>query len=332
MSRKIAVIIFNLGGPDKLENVKPFLFNLFYDKAIINLPNPFRWFLANLISNLREDKAKKIYEKMGGKSPILENTQRQAEELEKLLNISRAEEYKVFISMRYWHPFAEETIKKIEEYNPEEVILLPLYPQFSTTTTQSSFDSFSKISDIKFKKICCYFDDKNFIKSHYNLLKESLINIKGDFRILFSAHGLPEKIIKEGDPYQWQIEQTVANIMELFSEKIDYKICYQSKVGKMKWLEPSTENEILEAAKEGKSIIIVPIAFVSDHSETLVELDLEYKELYSSISDKDYVRVDSLNIDKYYLEALKDQVFSLIDNKKKSRKCPDEFCKCLMEK
>lgn len=332
MSKKIAVVLLNLGGPDNLENVKPFLFNLFNDKAIINLPNPFRWLLAKLISNLRENKAKHIYSQIGGKSPILEISLKQSEELEKKLNISKNEQYKVFVSMRYWHPFAEEIMNKIEEYEAEEIVLLPLYPQFSTTTTQSSFDSFTKISKRNFKRICCYFDNKNFIQSHYGLLKESMKSIKGNFRILFSAHGLPEKIIDEGDPYQWQIEQTVSQIMNLFNEKIDYRICYQSKVGRMKWLEPSTESELLKAAEENIAVIVVPIAFVSDHSETLVELDLEYKTLYNSISNKDYIRVGALNLNDNYLNALAEQVFSAVANEKLSRKCPKEFCKCFMEK
>jgi ferrochelatase len=333
MAKKTAVILMNLGGPDKLSSVKEFLFNLFYDKAIITLPNPFRWILAKFISGKREKTAQEIYQRIGGSSPILAVTKRQAEILEEELN-KQKDNFKVFVSMRYWHPFASEVIKDLEEFAPDEIILLPLYPQYSTTTSKSSIDEFtqllkkSNLNKIKIKSICCYYQNPNFIKAHVDLIKKETLKIKDKFRILFSAHGLPEYIIKAGDPYQWQVEQTVNQILKELNQDLDYVVCYQSKVGSLKWITPSTEEELEKAAKEDISVVIVPIAFVSDHSETLVELDIEYKELFEKNSNKTYIRVAALNENKDFILSLVDQVLE----KTQVRKCPKEFCKCFKEK
>lgn len=330
MDKKTAIVLLNLGGPDKLSSVKGFLFNLFYDKAIIRLINPFRWILAKFISSKREETAKKIYQQIGGFSPILQTTKKQAELLEN--ELKKSGNYKVFVSMRYWHPFASEVIEELNNFSPDEIILLPLYPQYSTTTTKSSIDEFkellkkSKLKEKKLKSICCYYQNSNFIKSHVELIKEKIDGIDGCFRILFSAHGLPEYIIKQGDPYQWQVEQTVNNILKELDRDLDYTICYQSKVGRLKWITPSTEDELTRAAKENISVVIVPIAFVSDHSETLVELDIEYKELFEDMCNKSYIRVKALNEDKNFILSLVDQV-----NENNSRQCPKEFCKCFKE-
>ena len=329
MAKKTAIILFNLGGPDKLSSVKEFLFNLFYDPAIISLPNPFRWLLAKFISTKRESTAKAIYAHIGGGSPILATTKKQAKLLEESLNNKTV---KVFVSMRYWHPFANEVISEIEGFNPETILLLPLYPQYSTTTTKSSFDEFkkllkkSKLKDVEVKSVCCYYTDPNFIKAHVDLIKANIKNIDGKFRILFSAHGLPEYVIKAGDPYQWQIEQTVNLITKELNKDLDYVVCYQRKVGSLKWITPSTEDELMRAAKDDVNVVIVPIAFVSDHSETLVELDIEYKELFEKESHKAYIRVPALNENSDFILSLADQ----IDQQTKVR-CPKEFCKCYME-
>jgi len=207
MKKKIAVVLFNLGGPDQLSSVKPFLFNLFNDPAIIGAPSVIRYFLAKLISKRREKTAQEIYSFMGGKSPILEQTIYQAETLEKKL---KGEEnvYKVFISMRYWKPFVNETIKKVINWDPQEVILLPLYPQFSTTTSGSSLVSWRDAAlknkyQIPTKIICCYPTEENFILAHTKSIKNTLKKIKNNkdqkqnIKLLFSAHGLPEKIINK---------------------------------------------------------------------------------------------------------------------------------------
>jgi len=313
MKKKTAVILFNLGGPENLSSVKNFLFNLFYDPAIIRLPNPFRWLLAKFISKSREKLAKEIYTLIGGGSPILAITKKQANLLEEKLNSQRQGEFKVFVSMRYAAPRASEVIAKIEEFSPNKITCLPLYPQYSTTTTKSSFDEFiellkeSSLNKVELQLINNYHQDKAFIKAHVELIKETILKTKGKFRILFSAHGLPEYIIKNGDPYQKQIEETVKLIMKEL-DQLDYVICYQSKVGRLKWLEPSTEAEIIRAAEDDLSVIIVPIAFVSDHSETLVELDIEYKKLYQEKSKNAYLRVPALNENQNFIQCLFNQI------------------------
>ncbi|MCP5369867.1 MAG: ferrochelatase [Rickettsiaceae bacterium] len=334
-----AVILFNLGGPDNLQAVKPFLFNLFYDPNIITLPNPFRYILAKIISIFRNKKAQHIYSLMGGKSTILEETDRQARFLEKYLSDCGQKAIKVFILMRHWHPMSEQVIKSVEDYDPSQIILLPLYPQFSTTTTKSSIDDFnlklrsSKLYNVRTNIVCCYPDDQIFIEAHIKLLKDAIEGLD-NYRILFSAHGLPEKIIERGDPYQWQIEHSVKKIVKsLEIADLDYKITYQSRVGPVKWLLPNTEDEILATAEAKKNIIIVPISFVSEHSETLVELDIEYKDLVKEF-DVIYKRVKTLGIDELYIKSLgeivKNQFGSntSIASSDGIRKCPSNFSKC----
>lgn len=319
---KKAVILFNLGGPDNLDAVEPFLFNLFNDKNIITIPNPMRFLLAKLISSKRAPIAKEIYKQIGNKSPIVEETEKQAESLEKALNKnSDGEEWKTFISMRYWHPFSFETIEKVKEFNPDEIILLPLYPQFSTTTSKSSIDDWFKYSkklglNKPVKKICSYHVEENFIEAHAEKIKiyydKEIKN--GKTRILFSAHGLPEKIILKGDPYQKHVEETVEAVVKKLSiDNLDFVICYQSRVGRLKWIGPSTDDEIKKAGEEGVSIIIVPIAFVSEHSETLVELDIEYKHLAKESGVKNYVRVPTLGCDNKFIKTLENVVHNTED-------------------
>ena len=260
---KKAIILFNLGGPDKLENVKPFLFNLFNDPAIINLPTILRYPLAKLISNKREPVAKKIYQELGGSSPILKLTQDQSNALEKNLNKKDLNNtHKCFIAMRCWHPRAEEIIKDVKLYEPDEIILMPLYPQYSAATSGSSIEEWKNVCKknnytIKTSTICCYPTDKKFINAH---CKEILRKIKGltNFKLIFSAHGLPEKNIKKGDPYQWQVEQSVKRIVDVLDEKnLDWILSYQSRVGPLKWIGPSTEDIIVENSKiqDRKSVV-----------------------------------------------------------------------------
>jgi ferrochelatase len=336
---KIAVILFNLGGPDKLESVKPFLFNLFNDKAIITAPNPFRFLIAKLISSKREKTAQEIYSHLNGKSPILEETLAQKTALEKeLIKNDNKNSYKCFIAMRYWHPRAEDVIKEVKKYKADKIILLPLYPQFSTTTSNSSINEWqeeAKKQNLKTATItiCCYPKDDLFIKAHTDLIKKHLKKIKNkNYRILFSAHGLPQKIIENGDPYEWQIRETTHKIIkELNIKNLDYINCFQSKVGPLKWLEPSTETEIIRAGKDKKSLILVPIAFISEHSETLVELDIEYKELADANKVKEYIRIPTLSVNKYFISSLANLVKnSLKTNNEfyRERVCPANFCKC----
>ena len=332
---KKAVILFNLGGPDKLESVEPFLFNLFNDPAVISIPSIFRYPLAKFISKKRAPIAKNIYKEIGNKSPILELTQDQAKSLEN--NLSRKGDYKCFVAMRCWHPRASDVIKKVREYNPEEIILLPLYPQFSASTSGSSINEWKDLCKkenykVKTKTICCYPTESNFIASHVSLIKKTLQNIENNnFKLIFSAHGLPESKIKKGDPYQWHVEETVKEIMyKLKTENLDHVISYQSRVGPMKWIGPSTDSEIIKYSKEKKGIVIVPVAFVSEHSETLVELDIKYKKLAEKNSCIFYKRTPALGIEENFIKGLTKLVLQpeIRGNFVSSIMCPNKYVKC----
>ena len=309
---KTAIVLFNLGGPDSLEAVQPFLFNLFNDPAIIGLPNPFRRMLASLISRRRAPTAQAIYEELGGKSPLLENTESQAEALEKSLKPHG--QVKVFIAMRYWHPMAEETAQAVKAYQPDHVLLLPLYPQFSTTTTGSSLKDWHRAAravglNVPTQSICCYPTHPEFITAHTQLIRTYYEEAArfGTPRVLFSAHGLPEKIVRRGDPYQWQVEHTTEAVVQALNiPGLDYVNCYQSRVGPLKWIGPATPDEILRAGLEKKPIVLVPIAFVSEHSETLVELDIEYATLAHDHGGDNYYRVPTLSLAAHFIAALSD--------------------------
>lgn len=333
--KKTAVVLMNLGGPDSLDSVKEFLFNLFYDKAIITLPNPFRWVLARIISTIRNKKAQAIYRLVGGASPIMKETMAQKNLLEEEL---KGRNIEVFIVMRHFHPMSYEVARKIKKYNPEEIIMLPLYPQFSTTTTGSAVEDFKNALSIagvtsERKVIGCYFKDDSFIASHAHLILDAIDKTEGknNIKLLFSAHGLPKKVVENGDPYQWQIEETVKSIVKKLSVKdLDYKVSYQSKVGPLEWLAPNTEDEITIASKEGKAIIVVPIAFVSEHVETLVELDIEYAAIAKRYN-VEYLRVPTLSIDRKFIQCLASLVIEAQDNKKSipSSYCGNHFSKCI---
>ena len=332
---KKAVILFNLGGPDKLDSVEPFLFNLFKDPAIISVPSFFRYLLAKFISKKRTPTAKNIYREIGNKSPILELTKKQAESLEK--NLLEKGEYKCFIVMRCWHPRASDVIKKVKEYNPGEIILLPLYPQFSATTSGSSINEWNGLCkkenyNIKTKTICCYPTENNFIISHVSLIKKTLSTVESNnFKLIFSAHSLPESKIKKGDPYQHHVEKTVKEIiLKLKNENLNYVISYQSRVGPMKWIGPFTDTEIVKCSKEKKGIVIVPVAFVSEHSETLVELDIEYKKLADKNGCSFYKRVPALGVDENFIKGLTKLVLQpqTRGNFVSSTMCSNKFVKC----
>ena len=337
---KKAVILFNLGGPDKIENVEPFLFNLFNDPAILNLPTILRYPLAKLISNRRAPVAKKIYEELGGSSPILKLTKEQSEALETKLNQTGTDsEYKCFIVMRCWNPRANDVIKDVQSFNPEEIILMPLYPQYSAATSGSSIKEWKDICKknnyhVKTSTICCYPTDQNFINAHTKEIKKKIKDLK-NFKLIFSAHGLPEKNIKKGDPYQWQVEQSVKKIVEnLNIENLDWILSYQSRVGPLKWIGPSTEDIIVENSKLGKHIVLVPIAFVSEHSETLVELDIEYKEIADANGCKNYTRVPALGTNEDFIKAISELIikkneYKLSENLYPPKiQCPSNFKKC----
>ena len=337
---KKAIILFNLGGPDKLENVEPFLFNLFNDPAILDLPTFLRYPLAKLISNRRAPVAKKIYAELGGSSPILKLTKEQSDALEIKLNQTQEEdEYKCFIIMRCWNPRAKDVIKDVQLYGPDEVVLMPLYPQYSAATSGSSIKEWKDVCrknnyHVKTSTICCYPTDQNFINAHTKEIIKKIKDLK-NFKLIFSAHGLPEKNIKKGDPYQWQVEQSVKKIVEnLNDENLDWILSYQSRVGPLKWIGPSTETIIIENSKIGKHIVLVPIAFVSEHSETLVELDIEYKEIADANGCKNYTRVPALGINEDFIKAMSELIIKKNEYKINENlyppkiQCPSNFKKC----
>lgn len=322
--QKIAVVLFNLGGPDQLDAVKPFLFNLFFDPAIISVPQPFRWLIAKIISRQRAPVAREIYRQIGGRSPIVPQTQRQMDALSHVL--SDLGDVKCFMAMRYWHPFSEEAVDDVLAFEPDQIVLLPLYPQFSTTTTASSLNAWQKAWDARVgpghtfqkspetKEICCYPEVKGWIEAQADLIRQGLSALGqggeiSKIRLLFSAHGLPKKVIEAGDPYQAQVERTCAAVVkELDIAGLDWATCYQSRVGPLEWIGPATDEEITRAGADGKNLMIIPIAFVSEHSETLVELDIEYRELAEKAGVGDYYRVPAVGTHPAFIGALADLV------------------------
>ena len=243
--------------------------------------------------------------------------------------------------MRYWHPFSEQTAKDVKKYGPDQIVLLPLYPQYSITTTASSLSNWKRVaSAIGLNQptsiIGCYPTAPGFIRAHARLLREALVDAERDGIppcVLFSAHGLPKKVITSGDPYQWQAEETaLAVIREVSTQPLDWRVCYQSRVGPLEWIGPSTENEIVQAGMEGKSVVVVPIAFVSEHSETLVELDIEYRRLAKTSGVPFYRRVPALGVTPEFIRDLAGMALaagaggshSCIEN----RKCPTRLTRC----
>lgn len=333
-NERIAVVLFNLGGPDSPQAVYPFLYNLFNDRAIIDLPQPFRSPLAWWIARQRTPKAQKIYAHLGGKSPLLENTRNQASALEAVLRENYPQvEWQVFTSMRYWHPMVDQVAQEVQNFNPSQVILLPLYPQFSTSTTASSLKSWqdeckNRKFDAPTKAIGCYPTQKGFIEAVQDLLSKDLHQAISPIRVLFSAHGLPQKVVDQGDPYEIQVQKSVSEVMKAFPD-VDHSVCYQSKVGKLKWLEPSLDHEMNRASKDGVGVIVVPISFVSEHSETLVELDIDFANMAKELRLPFYARTPSVSCHQSFIQGLADsvihQVTSLQDS---SRICPANSQKC----
>ena len=337
---RTAVVLFNLGGPDKPASVQPFLNNLFLDPAIISVPQPFRWLLAKFISTRRAPIAEKIYAEIGGKSPLLDLTIEQANALEKA-----CEDFgnvKFFVCMRYWHPMSKEVVQQVKDFIPDQIVLLPLYPQFSTTTSGSSFDDWKRAAKFaglttKTIEVCCYPEIDGWIEAQADLVKKAIGKVTNgvSLRVLFSAHGLPKKVIEKGDPYQWQVEQTSqAVVNKLAIDNLDWVVCYQSQVGPLEWIGPSTDDEIDRAGKDSISIVVVPIAFVSEHSETLVELDIEYKELAEEKGVPEYIRVPAVGTHPSFISSLSALVRNAclkeigIFSSTGSRICPESCGKC----
>jgi protoporphyrin/coproporphyrin ferrochelatase len=336
-SRRVAIVLFNLGGPDSLKAVRPFLLNLFNDRAIIGLPQPFRFVLAQFVSRTREKLAKTNYALMGGRSPILPETQKQADALEvaiakRVSNVT----FKCFPAMRYWRPFVKDAAKAVEKWGATDAILLPLYPQYSSTTTASSLHEWRKASSLPSSTLCCFPAGTRFAEAHAEAILEAWR--KGGSppnpRILFSAHGLPQRVIDRGDPYQWQVEQSVAAVRKLLPAEWETRVCYQSRVGPLKWLSPSTEEEVHLAGRDKAGVVLSPIAFVSEHVETLVELDIEYAQLAQRLGVPYFLRAPALGAAPQFIDALADLAERALaapgklQSETGGRLCPAEFGLC----
>lgn len=336
---KTAVVLFNLGGPDRLDAVRPFLFNLFNDPAIIAAPTPLRFLLAHWISSRRAGTAQEIYRALGGGSPLLANTKAQADALQAALG----ERVRVFIAMRYWHPLSEEAARAVKEFGPDQIVLLPLYPQFSTTTTGSSRTAWARAAarvglQVPTKTVCCYPSEMGFVAALAALTRnayDEALN-SGKPRVLFTAHGLPKKVVARGDPYQWQVEQTaLAIVRALDIDDLDWTVCYQSRVGPLEWIGPYTESEIERAGRDRVPIVVVPIAFVSEHSETLVELDITYRDLAKSHGVPWFIRVPTVSANGEFIAGLADRVRTAMSwpagacqTATNGRLCPASWSRC----
>jgi ferrochelatase len=306
---RIAVVLMNLGGPDRLEAVQPFLFNLFSDPAILRLPAIFRQPLAHIISRRRAPVAREIYRRLGGGSPLTANTEAQARALEGVLGPP----YRCFVTMRYWHPTSEETAAAVALWGPDQIVCLPLYPQFSTTTTASSLAAWRAAAahrgiDCSLRFVCCYPRDPGFVESLAGLIRPFLDSATAHERpprLLLTAHGLPKRIVTSGDPYQNQVEATAAAVIETLNRpQLDWTTCYQSRVGPLEWIGPSTDSEIRRAGKDKVPVVVAPISFVSEHSETLVELDLDYRDLAAASGVPAYHRVPTVGTEAGFIRSL----------------------------
>jgi ferrochelatase len=319
--QRIAVILFNLGGPEGRETVRPFLFNFFRDKNIVTLPAPLRHMLAAFIAFRRSAReAGSSYKLLGWKSPLLENTKAQSDALENSLNASGQGVFKNFVCMRYWHPFADAVAREVRAWKPDRIVLLPLYPQYSTTTTRSSLQSWMSAAKKagltqSVSAVCCYPFNAGFVGASAERIRpvwqktaeEAQAQGLPAPRLLFSAHGLPKKTIAGGDPYQWQCEQSAKAIAAQLGIA-EWQICYQSKVGRLEWIGPSTIEALERAAAEKRPVVIYPHAFVSEHVETLVELDIEYKHMAAQTGVPLYARVETAGTDAAFIDGLRQMV------------------------
>jgi ferrochelatase len=341
---KTAVVLMNLGGPDSAASVEPFLFNLFYDPAIIALPNPLRWLVAKLIARRRGPVARAIYAKIGNESPLLRNTQAQAQALEAELG----QDCRVFVTMRYWAPRADEVAAAVKQWGAAEVILLPLYPQFSSTTSASSTKEWERAAaavglNAPTRTICCYPTEAGFIAALAENIAAALAAWPKNLsppRLLLSAHGLPKRTVARGDPYEAQITQTASQLRQILNRSAaDSIVCYQSRVGPLDWLGPATDAEIRRAGQEKRGLIVAPIAFVSEHSETLVELDIEYRHIAEASGVPHYVRVPAIGAAPRFIAGLASLVRQARDARDdrplpdggKSH-CPGSFAFCPLQK
>lgn len=323
---KIAVVLFQLGGPDSLDAIEPFLYNLFRDPDIINFPGAFiaRRPLAKFIASRRSRKVKSHYQEIGGKSPIGELTAAQATALER--ELVRLVPSRVFVAMRYWHPFTHEVIATLQKERFTRIVLIPLYPQFSKATTISSrkeWDRQCRISRFHYvptSSVCCYYNHPLYIEAIVDNITTAYAKFAGipprDIDLLFSAHGVPVSLINEGDPYQFQIQESVRLVMEQGRWNSPHHLCYQSKVGPAEWLKPSLDTRIHELAEAGrKHLLVVPIAFVTEHIETLHEINIETREEAHRLGIKQFEMMPALNDSTKFIACLVDLVMKQVEGR-----------------
>jgi protoporphyrin/coproporphyrin ferrochelatase len=315
--RRLAIVLFNLGAPDHPEAVRPFLRNLFNDPAILRVPPFVRAFLGRWIARSRLKPARENYARLDGRSPLLDLTRGQAVALAAALPEYVA---RCFIAMRYWHPMSDDVAKAVHAWRPDRVLLLALYPQYSSTTSGSSLVAWREAAAraglaAPVHAICCYPTNSGYVGAVTDMAK-TLYEAKRrelpasvPLRLLFSAHGLPKAIVQAGDPYQWQVGQTVAAVLSAWGETApDWAICYQSRATPQEWLRPSTDAEIERAARDRVAVMVVPIAFVSEHSETLVELDIDYRAMAERLGVPGYFRVPAPGTHPSFIAGLADMV------------------------
>ncbi|HEY4903347.1 MAG TPA: ferrochelatase [Candidatus Sulfotelmatobacter sp.] len=309
-TRRVGVVLFQLGGPDTLEAIEPFLYNLFCDPEIIDFPfaRIGRKPLAKFISRTRARKVQHHYATIGGGSPIRRNTEQQARALESEL-AQQGVDARCFVAMRYWHPFTREAIEQVERAECDSVVLLPLYPQYSSTTTGSSLNEWRLLFQDRLPSHCVrdFYRNTTYLDAVVEKVEEAL----GRFprretpEIIFSAHGVPVSVIESGDPYQRHIEETVQLLMQRGGWANHHRLCYQSKVGASKWLQPSLHRTLHDLAEKNvREICIVPIAFVSDHVETLGEIDHEAREEAARLGIGQFEMSGGLNDLPTFIRAL----------------------------
>lgn len=320
---RIGVLLLNLGGPDQIEDVRHFLFNLFSDPEIIRIPFP--WMqkpLAWLISTLRAEKSQENYKHIGGGSPLRRITEEQAVALEAKLQ-EKGQEAQVYVGMRYWHPFTEEAIAQIKRDQIEQLVILPLYPQFSISTSGSSFRLLERIwegdpilQQLEYTLIPSWYQRSGYLRAMAQLIAQELDHRPhpDQVHIFFSAHGVPVSYVEEaGDPYQQEIEDCTNRIMQTLNRPNEHTLAYQSRVGPVEWLKPYTEDAIPELAAKGvDELLVVPISFVSEHIETLQEIDMEYRELAENSGIHNFHRVPALNTHPVFIEDLADLVIEAL--------------------
>ena len=309
-TRRVGIVLFQLGGPDTLEAIQPFLYNLFCDPDIIDFPfaRIGRKPLAKLISSTRARKVQHHYSTIGGGSPIRRNTERQARALERELRGQGIDAH-CFVAMRYWHPFTREAIAQLQAAECNEIVLLPMYPQYSSTTTGSSLNEWNKLfrDDLPVRCVEAFYRNTIYLDSVVEMVNQALLRFSEQSRpeIIFSAHSIPMSVIEKGDPYQDQIEETVALVMERSGWSNPHRLCYQSKVGASRWLQPSLHQTLkgLAAAKV-REVCVVPIAFVSDHVETLGEIDHEARHQAHQLGITQFEMSAGLNDSWRFIQAL----------------------------